>query len=148
MSHVDLDSDIDLALKQLRKHGFKITKKRKEILEIFNRNKRYMNAKTIHEELTKNYPTMSYNTTYRNIYDFVNTGILEATEYNGEQYFRKNCLENGHHHHHFICTNCGMAIPLKVCPMELNIVEKAIEGLDVQSHRFEIFGLCQDCREN
>lgn len=146
MLHVDLGSDIDLALKQLRKNGMKITKKRREILEFFNQNPRFLSAKAVHEQLTQHYPTMSYNTTYRNIYDFVNAGILESADYNGEQHFRMNCLESGHHHHHFICTNCGTAIPLKVCPMDLNIVEKGVEDVQVDSHRFEVFGLCKECK--
>lgn len=137
---------IDDALKRLKESGFKNTKKRQEILEIFAHNDRYLSAQEIHEQLAEIYPTMSYNTTYRNIYDFCESGILESTEYNQEQRFRMNCLNHDHHHHHFICTECGMAIPIDACPMETVSFLGALKDVEVQSHRFEIFGLCATCK--
>lgn len=145
MNNSTISHQVQEAMNRLKEKGFKSTKKRREILEIFDRHPKYLSAKVVHQELAQEYPTMSYNTTYRNIYDFVDAGILEATEYNGEQHFRMNCLEHGHHHHHFICTECGMAIPFDVCPMEIRSVQDKLSEVEVHSHRFEIFGLCKDC---
>ena len=140
------ETKINEAILKLKEFGFKNTKKRQEILTLFACNDRYLSAQTVHEKLTENYPTMSYNTTYRNVYDFVEAGILEATEYNQEQHFRMNCLDHNHHHHHFICTNCGMAIPLETCPMDLTKMTDALNDVQIDTHRFEIFGLCSTCR--
>lgn len=87
---------VENGLKQLKAAGYKMTKKREEILLLFAENQRYLSAKYIHDKLSEKYPTMSYNTTYRNIYDFVEEGLLEATEYNQEQMFRINCWQCGH----------------------------------------------------
>ena len=138
----DPEELVEASLALLKDQGFKMTKKRREILEIFAEEQNYHSAKEIHSTLTKKYPTMSYNTTYRNLYDFVENGILESTEYNQEQLFRIACNHN-HHHHHFICTSCGMTIALDVCPMDL--VGSALDDVYVESHRFEVFGLCQKC---
>ena len=78
-------------IEKLKEAGFKSTKKRQEIIELFAENQRYLNAAFIHQEMSERYPTMSYNTTYRNIYDFVEhryarielakvKGLLEATK--------------------------------------------------------------------
>lgn len=136
---------INEAIERLKEAGFKNTKKRQEILSLFADTQCYLSAQKVHERLAKDYPTMSYNTTYRNIYDFVEAGILESTEYNQEQHFRMNCLDHDHHHHHFICTNCGMAIPLEHCPMELTQFSDKLANVKIKTHRFEIFGLCQEC---
>lgn len=136
---------IELGLSQIKEAGLKMTKKRKELLEIFAYNPRYMSAQAVHQLLSEKYPTMSYNTTYRNIYDFVDLGILESTEYNQEQLFRIHCIGEGHHHH-FICHECGYTIPLDACPM--SHVRTDLSDVVVEQHRFEIFGLCKNCAED
>lgn len=138
--------DISFALTRLREAGYKITQKRKEILEIFAQEQKYLSATYIHDLLIQKYPTMSYNTTYRNIYDFIDSGILESTEYNQEQLFRINCHGPNHHHHHFICTHCGMAIALEFCPMDYSQLDERLTDVTISSHRFEIFGLCAECK--
>ena len=136
---------VENGLKQLKAAGYKMTKKREEILSLFAENQRYLSAKYIHDKLSEKYPTMSYNTTYRNIYDFVEEGLLEATEYNQEQMFRINCWQCGHehHHHHFICTTCGTTIQLDACPMAQ--LHTDLSNVQIDSHRFEVFGKCSDC---
>lgn len=135
-------------IEKLKEAGFKSTKKRQEIIELFAENQRYLNAAFIHQEMSERYPTMSYNTTYRNIYDFVEVGLLEATEFNQEQLFRINCHildQHSHHdhHHHFICRNCGLTLLLDACPMQQ--VTTDLSEVVIESHRFEVFGLCKNC---
>lgn len=138
----DAEELMTFGLKQIKESGLKMTKKRKELLEIFANDQRYMSAQTVHQVMSEQYPTMSYNTTYRNIYDFVELGILEATEYDQEQLFRIHCIGEGHHHH-FICHQCGFTIPLDTCPMSQ--VETDLSDVVIEQHRFEIFGLCKKC---
>lgn len=142
-TQLSYEERVDEAIEMLKKSGLKLTGRRREIIEIFAENPRYMSARLIHEILTSKHPTMSYNTTYRNIYDFVNIGILESTEYNQEQMFRINCSDTSHHHHHFICTHCGLAIPIDACP--LDNVTTDLSKVEVRSHRFDIFGCCEQC---
>lgn len=131
-------------MRRFKEAGFKMTKKREEILTYFAEHNRYMSAQEIHRFMIQKYPTMSYNTTYRNLYDFVETGLLEGTEYNQEQMFRISCGNQNHHHHHFICTNCGITIPLDACPMEH--VSTDLSKVKIESHRFEVFGKCENCK--
>lgn len=143
---MSVDEIVQRGMAQLKEAGYKMTKKRQEILRLFAENQRYLSAKYIHQQLAKDYPTMSYNTTYRNIYDFVDEGLLEATEYNGEQMFRINCwnCDHGHHHHHFICTVCGRTIPLDACPMDQ--VNTDLSQVEIEWHRFDVFGKCAQCK--
>lgn len=52
------------------------------------------------------------------------------------------------HHHHLVCTNCGKVIAFESTSVEHESNEVAREhGFAVQSHRVEIFGLCQGCQQ-
>ena len=52
---------------------------------------------------------------------------------------------SGHkeHHHHFICEKCGSTKEIDMCPMDF--FQDQLEGCEIHSHRFEIFGLCEKC---
>lgn len=131
------------ALSLLKKKGYKYTKKRQDIITVFADENRYLSAKAVQQKLGEKYPALSYDTIYRNLYTFVDVGILEETELNNEKLFRITCLAQGHHHHHFICQKCGRTIPLEMCPMDF--FEQQLEGCQIASHRFEIFGICKNC---
>lgn len=143
VSEKNIEALVADAVDKMKDFGLRITQRRVEIVEIFVREDRYISASHVHNIMTQTYPTMSYNTTYRNIYDFVELGILEATEFKQEQFFRIACGID-HHHHHFICRNCGRVLPLTHCP--LDFIEDQLAGVTVESHRFEVFGLCEDCQ--
>jgi len=134
---------VNEALAILKQNGFKYTKKRQDMITVFTEENRYLSAKAVQHKLEKQYPALSYDTIYRNLYTFVDVGILEETVLNNEKLFRMTCLVHGHHHHHFICQKCGMTIPLEMCPMDF--FKQQLEGCQISSHRFEIFGTCKKC---
>ncbi len=126
----------------LKAHGYKKTDKRELILSMFESTDKYLTARDLLEVLKKDYPGMSYDTIYRNLATFVELGILEETELNGEKRFRMHC-EVDHHHHHFICMKCGMVKEVSLCPMEM--LESMLPGYAIESHKFEIYGKCPEC---
>lgn len=126
----------------LKAHGYKKTDKRELILSMFEATDKYLSARDLLEVLKKEYPGMSYDTIYRNLATFVELGILEETEFNGEKRFRMHC-EVDHHHHHFICTNCGNVKEVSMCPIEM--LESLLPGYSIESHKFEIYGKCPNC---
>ncbi|WP_313467715.1 transcriptional repressor, partial [Carnobacterium sp.] len=79
---------VEKAISVLKDHGFKYTDKREQILSIFVNEDRYLTAKDIHLLLKEKFPTISYDTIYRNLYTFVELDVLEETELNGEKMFR------------------------------------------------------------
>ncbi|HPJ00252.1 MAG TPA: Fur family transcriptional regulator [Enterococcus sp.] len=139
-------TSIEQALQTLKDNGLKYTKKREAMIAYLAKANRYVPAKELHEYMSTEYPGLSYDTIYRNLHDFSEIGILEETELNGEMKFRFHCCSHGieHHHHHFICTICGKTKELSICPMDF--FQDQLPGCTIESHRFEIFGRCEECQ--
>jgi len=133
---------VEEALQMLKDKGYKYTGKREEIIRICAEEKRYLSAKEIMERIKDHYPNLSFDTVYRNISTFVDLGILEQTELEGEGRFRLACSV-GHHHHHLICTECGKTSSLSACPM--NLLSAMPEDFQVTGHKFEVYGTCKEC---
>ncbi|MGP6139718.1 Fur family transcriptional regulator [Jeotgalibaca sp. A127] len=136
---------LEESLEKLKENGLKHTQKRIDLIRLFVDEDRYLSAKNVQKKMDARYPNISFDTIYRNLYTFVDIGILETTELNNEKLFRMSCLHDGHHHHHFICEDCGRSIQLEMCPMDF--FEQQLINCQLKSHRFEIFGICDHCVE-
>lgn len=131
-------SSIDI----LKKAGLKYTRKRERMIRLFSQEDRYLSARQVQELLRDEFPNLSYDTIYRNLYTYVDLQILETTELSGEKLFRYRCRHHGHHHH-FICEQCGRTKEIHMCPMDF--FKEQLKDCQITSHRFEIFGLCERC---
>lgn len=134
---------MDEALQLLKDNGYKITDKRKNMIEIFATEKKYLTAKDVLEKLKSNFPNISFDTIYRNLTLFAELNILELTEWAGEKKF---CIRSNAkaHHHHLICMGCGKTKEIYSCPMENLSIDHDFEIYD---HKFEIYGICHLCKE-
>lgn len=134
---------LEEALDLLEESELKNTERRVRMIELMFAENRYLSAKEVMQMLEEDYPGISPDTIYRNLHSFSNLEILEETEMSGEKYFRANCGVDTHHHH-FICTECGHSEELTMCP--LVFFEGQLGNSEVTSHRFELFGLCENCQ--
>jgi Fur family zinc uptake transcriptional regulator len=136
---------VEQILSLLKDKGYKTTGKREEIVRILDREKRYVSAREMIQFMQKDYPTLSFDTIYRNLSLFKDLGILEETELNGERIYRLHCSTD-EHHHHLICLACGKSRHIKSCPMDAMLGEP--DGFLITGHKFEIYGYCTKCDPN
>lgn len=132
-------------LERLKEQGFKLTGKRKSIVEILLEEDRYISAKELLERMKQQFPRLSFDTVYRNLHMLKQEGLVEESMFGdgGSSKFRVAC--DGHdHHHHYICTICGKTQLVEGCPMDVLQVA-APPGFHIETHRFEIFGHCASC---
>ncbi|WLR49858.1 Fur family transcriptional regulator [Bacillus tianshenii] len=134
---------LDHALDMLKNKGYKYTNKREEMLRLFVENNRYIRAKDVLDYMKSKFPSLSFDTIYRNLSLFAELEILEETELEGEKHFRIKCATN-EHHHHFICLDCGKTAQIHACPMER--LDENFTGYDITGHKFEIYGKCPECK--
>jgi Fur family transcriptional regulator, zinc uptake regulator len=136
------DMNLSQALHILKENGYKYTGKREEMVRVFATEKRYLSAKEMLEKMQGDYPTISFDTIYRNLSLFEELGILECTQLDGERIYRLSC-ETEEHHHHLICTECGKTKQINLCPMDAVLGEP--KGFTITGHKFEIYGCCDAC---
>ena len=59
---------------------------------------------------------------------------------------------SGHHHHHLVCTSCGLVADVPASPRleralsEAGRVAAEETGFEVNDHRIDLVGRCSDCR--
>ena len=60
----------------------------------------------------------------------------------------RHCGQNDGHHHHLICSSCGLTITVEGPAIE-NWTEKVAKenGFSEVSHKVDIFGVCKSCRK-
>lgn len=133
---------MDEAVRLLRQKGYKMTKRRKDILHFFTIDRdKYKTARSLYEYMEAKYPGMSFDTVYRNLHLYEQLNILEVTELNAEKHFRMATKDS--HHHHFICKSCGIAKKIMFCPMDY--VTDALAQYKIDDHKFEVYGRCPTC---
>ena len=130
------------AIKILKNNGLKYTSKRKDMIDIFVEEDKYVNAKHIQQNMDKDYPGISFDTIYRNLHLFRDLGIIESTELDGEMKFRIACMN--HHHHHFICEKCGDTKVIDFCPIEQ--IKHYLPNVAIHTHKLEVYGICESCQ--
>ncbi|OZT78125.1 transcriptional repressor [Salinicoccus roseus] len=127
---------------RLKENRLKITRKRMRMIELFLQEDRYLSAKDIQELMNKDYPGISYDTIYRNLYTLKDIEVLEQTTLSGEMHYKIACTT--HHHHHFICDECGDTKVIRYCPVET--WQNELDDVEIKNHKVELYGLCGVCR--
>ncbi|MGB9112417.1 MAG: Fur family transcriptional regulator [Acidimicrobiales bacterium] len=99
-------------------------------------------------------PDLPVSTAYRNLSVLAEAGIVRRV--NGTDEFGRFELAeevSGHHHHHAVCSQCGLIIDATSSPrLEAALADTARaiaqeNGFDVSDHRLELVGRCSTCAE-
>lgn len=140
----DPQERFEIMVQTLRDHGHRITPQRMAIAGILAGSEGHPSVEEIHAQITKDFPTMSLATVYKNIELMKSVGeVLELGFPNGSNRYDGN---RPNPHPHLICIRCKKIVDLDLDSLNEMIKEVASETeFQVLNHRLDFFGLCGDC---
>jgi Fur family ferric uptake transcriptional regulator len=129
----------------LQAHGLKHSRQREVILEHFLETSGHMTVDDLFRVIHRKHPGIGRTTIYRALKLFVDAQLASAIELkDGLTRFEHKYRHA--HHDHMICTECGTILEF-VNPEIERLQDEIAEayGFAIESHRHQIFGLCQKC---
>ena len=106
---------------------------------------------TIPEVLLAN-PGLTQSSAYRNITVLIEAGAARRVAGTDDHGRFELAEDLSGHHHHLVCGNCGKVADVRPSPrLERALAEAAQaaaeqDDFDVTEHRFDLLGVCADCR--
>lgn len=129
----------------LNTHGLKYSRQRELILEHFLDTSGHMTVDDLYRVIHRKHSGIGRTTIYRALKLFVDAQLADAIELkDGLTRFEHKYRHA--HHDHMICTECGTI--LEFLSPEIERLQDEIAdayGFHIESHRHQIFGLCQKC---
>lgn len=131
---------------KLREQGYKITRQRKGIIEVFSKNpKQLLNVQQVYDKVKKNHPSIDFSTVYRNIELLEEQEMIHKINI-GQAYACYKFKETSQHHHHMICKKCGKTEIITFCPFQQVEEQFQGQGFLPTEHNFEVLGYCANCQ--
>jgi|SRR5690606_22320071 len=130
---------------ELKSIGLKATFPRLKILDVFRKTDvRHMSAEDVYRALMAEHVEIGLATVYRVLTQFEQAGLLLRSQFDtGKAVFE---LNEGDHHDHLICTNCGRVEEFFDPEIEKRQHEVVKErGFTLTGHELSLYGICKVC---
>jgi Fur family transcriptional regulator, ferric uptake regulator len=130
----------------LRERGLKATSERQTLVRAILSSQEHFEPEDLLVSLRQQGIRVGKATIYRTLPLLVDAGILRRAFVGHNRAYYEHCL-GATPHDHMICTNCGRVFEFDSSDI-LQIRERLASqaSFTVQSHRFQIAGLCRDCK--
>ena len=133
---------------ELKSSGLKATLPRLKILGVFERTqRRHLTAEDVYRALMLDGADIGLATVYRVLMQFEQAGLLTRSNFeSGRALFE---LNQGEHHDHLVCLQCGRVEEFIDTDIEKRQMEIArARGFQLQDHALALYGHCTkpDCR--
>lgn len=132
---------------EIKSSGLKATLPRIKILEIFQRaQRRHMTAEDVYKALIGEDADIGLATVYRVLMQFEQAGLLRRSNFeSGKAVFE---LNEGRHHDHLVCLDCGRVE--EFYDAEIEARQRTVTtslGFELQEHSLSLYARCTkaDC---
>jgi len=134
---------------KLRANEHKLTPKREHVLKILIENKdKHLSAEEVYNLVKLRAPDVGLATVYRTLELFTNFDIIHSMDFgDGRKRYEFGTESNdGHRHHHLICTHCGRITEVNEDLLE-ELEQRVTQRYDfeITDHELKIFGWCRKC---
>ena len=133
---------------ELKSIGLKATFPRLKILDVFRKAEvRHMSAEDVYRALIGESVEIGLATVYRVLTQFEQAGLLVRSQFDsGKAVFE---LNEGDHHDHLVCTNCGKVEEFFDPEIEKRQQKIAKDhNFVLTGHALSLYGICQNCTKN
>jgi Fur family peroxide stress response transcriptional regulator len=142
----EIDDRVTSLSGALRERGIRLTHQRLEVVREIASTDEHPDVETIYRGVRGRVPTISLDTVYRTLGTLAEAGLVRrVTATPGPARFDANVS----HHHHFVCTRCGLV---------RDIVDPALDAVraadattafgTVETVDVHLKGICRSCRES
>jgi Fur family ferric uptake transcriptional regulator len=129
----------------MQKAGYKITPARRVVIETVLGKDRHFSVADLVAEVVATDHSVGRATVFRTLDMLVDLGVIGRVHRPGGGQGYVVCPTG--HHHHAICSRCGLVLDLPGCPLSPEAEKDAsAAGFRLQGHRLEYYGLCQACQ--
>jgi Fur family ferric uptake transcriptional regulator len=144
-------------LKALKQSGYKVTSPRKAILHVLSDKAGHLTADDVYFEVHRIRPDIGLASVYRTLDLLVGIGVVFKLDFGRgkAEYELAEDVEGKRHHHHLICTSCGIVIDYgDFSGEELNLIRRTEKhlsekyGFTIANHAVHYYGLCKECKKN
>ena len=119
----------------LKSIGLKATTPRLKILELFQRSpQRHMTAEDVYRQLLLKQEDIGLATVYRVLMQFEQANILTRSHFESDRAVYE--LNEGEHHDHLVCLECG-----RVEAFQVKIAKK--KGFELADHALSLYAHCR-----
>ena len=125
----------------LEELGYRATAPRKAIAKLLEQKQDSFTAEALSEEL----PSVGRATVFRTIKLLLEAGaVCKLAKIDGSQMY--SLCRVGHHHHHWVCIQCGAVEEFRAAAVEqlISAIGSEIPG-EVIDHRVELYVICGSC---
>ena len=134
-------------VEELKSSGLKATLPRIKILEVFQQSeRRHMTAEDVFKALLADGSDIGLATVYRVLMQFEQAGLLSRSNFESGKAVCE--LNEGQHHDHLVCLNCGRVEEFYDAEIERRQAKIASErGFAIQEHALYLYAEClkSDC---
>jgi Fe2+ or Zn2+ uptake regulation protein len=145
--HPDLREIHDAAAARLSAGEHVYTSGRRELVELLAGQSRPVTI----ADLLETRPRLTQSSVYRNLAILDEVGVVQKIVSNDDRARYELSEELMGHHHHMVCTKCGLVddfvVPARAERSIETILERAISltGFRASGHRLDVVGLCANC---
>ncbi|SKA81481.1 Fur family transcriptional regulator, ferric uptake regulator [Caloramator quimbayensis] len=128
--------------------GIKNTKHRRDIIKILDASNKPLSVEEIYLLLKENNSSINLSTVYRTMEKLIEKNIIiQNNPFNDNIYRYQMCKDK--HRHHIVCIKCSKIVEIEECPFkDFEDKIKKETGFDIENHKFEIYGYCNNCKKN
>jgi Fur family ferric uptake transcriptional regulator len=132
----------------LRQAGLKTTQPRLKVLDVLETSPiHHMTAEDVYKRLLETEQEIGLATVYRILTQFETAGLVIRHNFEGGRALYE--LDNGAHHDHMVCVECGKVfefVDRTIEQQQRNVAAKA--GFSMEDHSLSLYGVCNGMKES